>query len=106
MTEGLALDRLDPQDFRRRHRYAQEPAATRLQAVRMQLAALAHAHNRSLLDLAMAWVLRAPVVSGAIMGVRNEQEAQAMTRSLDWPLAAAELEAIEQVPAGWTGRAS
>jgi len=106
LTAGFALERLDPQDFRRRHRYAHEPAATRLQAVRTQLAALARAHNRPLADLAIAWVLREPVVTGAIMGIRAAREARAMTGGVDWTLTAAEREAIEQVLTVWTDSAS
>jgi aryl-alcohol dehydrogenase-like predicted oxidoreductase len=91
-----------PQDFRRRHRYAQEPAATRLQEARARLQAIAHRRRRPLVDLAIAWVLRRPDVTGAIMGIRDAREAQAMAAGVDWTLTADELDAVEQALQEWT----
>lgn len=101
LIEGFDLERLDPQDFRRRHPYAQEPAWTKLQQVREELQVIARDHHRQLIELALAWVLRLPAVTGAIIGIRNEQEARAIGDGMDWKLTAQENEAIEQALAGW-----
>ena len=101
LIDGFDLERLDPQDFRRRHPYAQEPAWTKLQQVREELQVIARDHHRQLIELALAWVLRLPAVTGAIIGIRNEQEARAIGDGMDWKLTAQENEAIEQALAGW-----
>jgi aryl-alcohol dehydrogenase-like predicted oxidoreductase len=102
LTDGFHLERLDPQDFRRRHPFAQEPTYARLVRVRIELSTVASAHGRTLAELAIAWVLRTAALTGAIMGVRNAHEARAMTAALDWRLSDEELRAIEQVVAGWS----
>jgi len=101
LTDGFLLERLDPQDFRRRHPFAQEPAYARLVRVRAGLSAIASARGRTMAELAIAWVLRTPVLTGAIMGVRNAHEARAMTAALDWRLSDEDVRAIEQVIAEW-----
>jgi len=101
LIDGFDLERLDPQDFRRRHPYAQEPAWTKLQQVREELQVIARDHHKQLIELALAWVLRLPAVTGAIIGIRNEQEARAIGDGMDWKLTAQENEAIEQALAGW-----
>ncbi len=101
LIDGFDLERLDPQDFRRRHPYAQEPAWTKLQQVREELQVIARDHHKQLIELALAWVLRLPAVTGAIIGIRNEQEARAIGDGMDWKLTAQENEAIGQALAGW-----
>jgi len=101
LIDGFDLEHLDPQDFRRRHPYAQEPAWTKLQQVREELQVIARDHHKQLIELALAWVLRLPAVTGAIIGIRNEQEARAIGAGMDWKLTAQENEAIEQALAGW-----
>ena len=101
LIDGFDLEHLDPQDFRRRHPYAQEPAWTKLQQVREELQVIARDHHKQLIELALAWVLRLPAVTGAIIGIRNEQEARAIGDGMDWKLTAQENEAIGQALAGW-----
>jgi aryl-alcohol dehydrogenase-like predicted oxidoreductase len=52
-------------------------------------------------QLAIAWVLRHPAVSGAINGVRSSQEALAMPGGLNWKLTAQELQTIEEALTFW-----
>jgi aryl-alcohol dehydrogenase-like predicted oxidoreductase len=101
LTDGFDLASLDPQDFRRRHPFAQEPAFTRLKQIQKTLHAVAQDHHKNMVDLAIAWLLRQPALTGAIMGIRSEQEAREMAGGLDWELTGQELEAIEQALAPW-----
>ncbi len=94
LVDTFDLDTLDPQDFRRRHPYAQEPAYTRLKRVRSALQAIAQGHNRQLRELAIAWVLMHPAVTGAIIGIRNEKEARQMLSAVNWKLNGEEMDAI------------
>jgi aryl-alcohol dehydrogenase-like predicted oxidoreductase len=95
LADGFDLDSLDPRDFRRGRHYAQEPAYFRLKQVRSTLEAIAHGHHKKLVDLALAWVLRQPAVTGAIVGIRNEQEALEMAGGIHWKLTESEIQAIE-----------
>jgi aryl-alcohol dehydrogenase-like predicted oxidoreductase len=94
LVDTFDLDTLDPQDFRRRHPYAQEPAYTRLKRVRSAFQAIAQGHNRQLRELAIAWVLMHPAVTGAIIGIRNEKEARQMLSAVNWKLTGEEMDAI------------
>ncbi len=95
LADGFDLDSLDPHDFRRERRYAQEPAYSRLKQARSTLEAIARGHHKKLVDLALAWVLRQPAVTGAIVGIRSEQEAMEMAGSINWKLTEPEIQAIE-----------
>jgi len=102
LTDEFDLDSLDPQDFRRRHPYTQEPRYTLLRQVRGRLQAIANEKQRTLAELAIAWVLRQPAVTGAIIGIRNEEDARKMTDALDWKLDEGTVEAIERALTLWS----
>ncbi|MGZ3666710.1 MAG: aldo/keto reductase [Ktedonobacterales bacterium] len=101
LTDGFDLERLDPDDFRRRHRYAQEPSATRLREVRQALQTIAQGRGKTLTNLAIAWMLRQPAVTGAIIGIRSERGAREMVRFPDWQLTEQESAAVERALAPW-----
>ncbi|MES1248325.1 MAG: aldo/keto reductase, partial [Actinomycetota bacterium] len=65
LTDGFDVDALDPDDFRRRHRFAQLD----LRHVTAEL-------GEPLTCNALRFVLRHPAVTGAIVGVRTEREAR------------------------------
>jgi aryl-alcohol dehydrogenase-like predicted oxidoreductase len=60
------------------------------------LAEIAASHQKRLVDLAIAWVLRQPALRGAIMGIRNAQEARTMAGGIGWQLTEEERDTIEQ----------
>ncbi len=101
LADGFDVGSLEPGDFRRRHSYAQEPAATQLKQVRRVLHNIAQDHHKTMVDLALAWVLRQPALTGAIVGIRNEQEARTMANGINWQLTDQELQTIEQALAIW-----
>lgn len=102
LTDDFDLERLAPDDFRRQHRYTREPDASKLAQVRQALGTIAHDCGRTLPNLAISWVLRLPAVTGAIMGIRSEREAQEMVRAPDWELTAQEIAAVERALAPWS----
>jgi aryl-alcohol dehydrogenase-like predicted oxidoreductase len=65
------------------------------------LQAIAQDHHKRLIDLAIAWVLREPALTGAIIGIRNEQEAMEMAGGMDWKLTEQEIQAVEDALAVW-----
>jgi aryl-alcohol dehydrogenase-like predicted oxidoreductase len=101
LADGFDLERLDAHDFRRRHPYAQEPNFTRLKQVRSLLQAIAYDRHKKMVDLAIAWVLRQPAMTAAIIGIRSPQEAAEMAGGVNWTFTEQEIEAIEQALALW-----
>ena len=101
LTDGFDVHALDPADFRRRHPFAQEPAYAKLQHLRATLRAIAEDHHKTMADLAIAWVLRQPALTAAIIGIRSQHEAAQMAGGLDWKLTDRELAAVDSALAGW-----
>jgi aryl-alcohol dehydrogenase-like predicted oxidoreductase len=101
LADGFDLDYLAPGDFRKERPYAQEPTYTRLKEFRRVLQTIAKDNNTTMAELAIAWVLRHPAVTGAINGIRSPQEALAMPGGLDWTLTQQELQTIEEALSAW-----
>ena len=101
LADGFDLDNLDPDDFRRGRPYAQEPTFSRLKELRQILQKMAQDNNKTMAQLAIAWVLRQSAVTGAINGIRSPQEAMAMPGCLDWKLTDQELQIIEEALVFW-----
>ncbi len=96
LADGFDLDTLEPQDFRKSRLYAQEPTFSRIKELRAVLQQIAEGHHKSMAQLSIAWVLMQPAVTGAINGIRNPGEAQAMPGCLDWKLTDQELQTIQK----------
>ena len=101
LVDTFDLEVLDPQDFRRKRPFAQEPTYSRLKQLRKTLQSFAHDHNRTLFELAIAWILRHPAVTGAIIGIRSVQEAQQMLNGCDWSLTDEDIAVIDQALSDW-----
>jgi len=97
LADGFDLYNLDPHDFRRGRPYAQEPTFSKIKELRAVLQQIAQDHHKTMAQLAIAWVLRQPAVTGAINGIRSPQEALAMPGCLNWKLTDQELQIIEEV---------
>jgi len=96
LADGFDLENLDPDDFRRWRPYAQEPTFSGLKELGEVFQKIERDHNKSMAQLAVAWVLRQPSVTGAINGIRSSHEVLAMPGCLDWKLTNQELQTIEE----------
>ena len=56
---------------------------------------IAKRHNRSIGEVAIAWTLRNPAVTGAIVGARNAKQAEGVMRAGDLRLNDKEVNEIE-----------
>jgi aryl-alcohol dehydrogenase-like predicted oxidoreductase len=74
LTDGFDVERLDPDDFRRTHPFA----SLDLAPLHAALHEIAERHERSVAQVALAWVTAQPAVAGAIVGIRSEAEADAL----------------------------
>jgi aryl-alcohol dehydrogenase-like predicted oxidoreductase len=68
LTDGFSMDALAPDDFRRTHSFAERDFADVRETLRRDGGTVTHG--------ALRFVLDHPAVTGAIVGVRNEDEAR------------------------------
>ncbi len=86
---------LPPDDMRHKNGHFREPELTPNLQLIEKLRPIAANHGRSLGELAVAWVLRRPEVTAAIVGARRPQQVAEIVPAADWQLSPAKLDAIE-----------
>jgi aryl-alcohol dehydrogenase-like predicted oxidoreductase len=91
LGDGFDVEQLDPHDFRRSHPFAQ----LELGPLHASLARIAERRATTGAQAALAWVLAQPGVTGAIVGVRSEREAEQLPGAATLRLEPAELREIE-----------
>lgn len=91
--EGVAA--LAPEDWRKRNAQFQEPLLTRNLHVAALLGEIGKRHGRTAGEVAIAWTLRHPAVTAAIVGVRNPRQVQGIIGADEFHLSASEIEEIE-----------
>lgn len=101
LVESFDLTSLTHDDFRLRLPFAQEPAWSSIERARGALMSVAYQHGKRLEDLAIAWILRQPGMTGAIVGARNQREAERMVDGVDWMLTSHDMAAIDDALAEW-----
>jgi aryl-alcohol dehydrogenase-like predicted oxidoreductase len=93
LADGFDSAGLDPDDFRRTHPFARLDLGPLLATLRRSAAR----SGATVAQVALAWVLQARGVAGAIVGVRSVREAQELPGAAALSLDPAELEEIEAV---------
>jgi aryl-alcohol dehydrogenase-like predicted oxidoreductase len=94
MTRERAA-RLPQDDWRHGHPDFTEPNLSRNLQLVDRLREIARRHNRSIGEVAVAWTLRHPAVTGAIVGARNARQAEGVMRAGDLRLSDKEVNEIE-----------
>ena len=94
MTRERAA-KLPADDWRGRHPDFTEPNLSHNLVLVERLRAIANRHNRSIGEVAIAWTLHHPAVTGAIVGARNAQQAEGVMRAGDLHLSEDEVTEIE-----------
>ena len=82
-------------DWRRNNPQFQEPKLTENLALADRLRAVGARHGRTAAEAALAWVLRRPEVTGAIVGARNATQVDGLIRGSEIRLSAEEISEIE-----------
>ncbi len=80
------LESLAPDDWRRRSPSFQEPEFSANLSLVEGLRGLAARYNRPVSHLAIAWVLRRPEVTSAIVGARRPEQIEETSAAADWNL--------------------
>jgi aryl-alcohol dehydrogenase-like predicted oxidoreductase len=94
MTSERAA-KLPADDWRKTHPDFTEPNLSRNLALVKHLQEIARRHNRSTGEVAIAWTLHNPAVTGAIVGARNARQAEGVMGAGDLRLTDAEVKEIE-----------
>jgi aryl-alcohol dehydrogenase-like predicted oxidoreductase len=81
-------------DFRRRTPNFQEPLLTRNLALAELLRAIGQRHGRTPGEVAIAWTLRHPAVTAAIVGMRSAKQVEGVIGAVEFRLSADEIEEI------------
>ncbi len=81
-------------DFRKRTPNFQEPLLTRNLNLVEVLREIGNAHGRTPGEVAIAWALRRPEVTGAIVGMRSPQQVDGVIGAAEFRLSGGEIETI------------
>jgi aryl-alcohol dehydrogenase-like predicted oxidoreductase len=98
LTGAMTRERattLPQDDWRKGHPDFTEPNLSRNLALVERLREIAQQHNRSIGEVAIAWTLHHPAVTGAIVGARNARQAEGVMRAGDLRLNDKEMSKIE-----------
>ncbi len=98
LTGAMTAERaagLPENDWRRRNPEFQQPKLAQNLAIAERLQTVAARHGRSAGEAAIAWTLRDPVVTGAIVGARRADQVQGIIGAADFRLSAAEIAEVE-----------
>jgi aryl-alcohol dehydrogenase-like predicted oxidoreductase len=89
------IAQLPPDDFRPRTPNFKEPLLSRNLGLVEVLRGIGDRHSRTPGEVAIAWTLRDPVVTGAIVGMRSAEQARQVVRSAEFRLSPNEMFEIE-----------
>ena len=89
------IAQLPPDDHRARRPHFQEPLLSRNLELAEKLREIGARHGRTAGEAAIAWVLRRPEVTGAIVGLRSPAQLEGVKGAAEFRLSAAEIEEIE-----------
>jgi aryl-alcohol dehydrogenase-like predicted oxidoreductase len=97
LTGAMTRERiasLPQDDWRKRNANFQEPLLSRNLALADLLAQVGQRHGRTPGEVAIAWTLHHPAVTGAIVGVRNRHQVSGVIGALEFRLSEAEYHEI------------
>src|SRR5579884_2655155 len=98
LTGAMTRERIENMhavDFRKRTPNFQEPLLTRNLNLAERLREIGKRHGRSPGEVAIAWTLRRPEVTGAIVGMRSPQQVEGVIGAADFRLSQDEIQEIE-----------
>jgi aryl-alcohol dehydrogenase-like predicted oxidoreductase len=107
LTGAMTRERaagLPADDFRSRNPEFHEPRLTKNLELVERLRQVGTRHGRSPAEVAIAWTLRLPAVTAAIVGSRNAKQIEGVVRAADLKLSAEEIAEIEGAAAVATAR--
>jgi aryl-alcohol dehydrogenase-like predicted oxidoreductase len=107
LTGAMTRERaaaLPTDDFRSRNPEFREPRLSKNVELVERLRLVGARHGRGPGEVAIAWVLRHPAITGAIIGIRNAKQAEGILRAGELKLTAGEIAEIEGAAAAASRR--
>ena len=107
LTGAMTRERaaaLPPDDFRTRNPEFREPQLSKNLELVERLRQVGARHGRTPGEVAIAWALRHPAITAAIVGARNAKQAEGVMRAGELKLTAEEIAEIEGAAAAATAR--
>ena len=107
LTGAMTRERaaaLPPDDFRSRNPEFKEPRVSKNIELVERLRKVGARHGRGPGEVAIAWALRQPAITGAIVGARNAKQAEGVMRAGRLKLSQEEIAEIEGAAAAATAR--
>jgi aryl-alcohol dehydrogenase-like predicted oxidoreductase len=95
LSGSFSLERVAEDDWRRRSPSFQEPQLSRSLALVERLRPIAARRGKTVGQLAIAWTLRNPAVTGAIVGARRPEQVEENAGAMGWQLTDSEMAEIE-----------
>ncbi len=95
LSGSFDISRVAEDDWRLRSPYFQEPNLSKNLAFVERLRPLAEKHSKTVGQLAIAWVLCNPAVTGAIVGARRPEQVEVNAGAMGWELTPEEQQRIE-----------
>jgi aryl-alcohol dehydrogenase-like predicted oxidoreductase len=83
-------------DFRKRHVHFQEPNLSRNLELAELMKKIAAPHGRTAGEVAIAWTLRHPAVTAAIVGMRSAEQVKGVIGAMEFQLSAEEIRQIDE----------
>jgi len=90
------IDNFPEDDWRKRNEEFQEPRLSRNLKLASLLQDIGYPYNRTTAEVAIAWTLRHPAVTGAIVGGRRPEQVDEIIGAAEFRLSESELEQIEK----------
>ena len=90
------IDNFPEDDWRKRNEEFQEPRLSRNLKLASLLQEIGYPYNRTTAEVAIAWTLRHPAVTGAIVGGRRPEQVEEIIGAAEFRLSESELEQIEK----------
>ena len=97
LTGKFDVSHLAPDDWRRKSSYFQEPNLSKNLKFAERLQEIASAYDKSVAQLAIAWVLHNSAVSSAIVGARKPEQVDAIVGGSGWSIYQEDLSKIEKL---------
>jgi aryl-alcohol dehydrogenase-like predicted oxidoreductase len=107
LTGAMTRERaaaLPPDDFRSRNPEFREPRLSKNLELVERLRQVGMRHGRSPAEVAIAWTLHHPAITGAIVGARNAKQVEGVVHAADLILSAQEIAEIEGAAAAAKAR--
>jgi len=96
-----SVQKLDRRDHRLREPYFQEPDLSVHLSFVDRLRPIAEKNGKSLAGLAIAWVLRRPEVTAAIVGARRPSQIEETAGAADWDIGSEDVRNIDAIIEEW-----